>query len=1257
MPDRSHEEDTFEFVDEPDSDYFCPVCQDLLTEPFQLECGHQLCRKCRYRLLSSNKTECPTCRDSDALSNARIDKFLKRKVSSVKIHCQHHKQGCEWVGEVRDFQYHLGHNVACPFWCDKRSCQGVIKKHKSLYCLNRPIGCDNCDYYNTFAIVTEKHNPICLQSPVDCPNHCPVKGLKRSQLEQHFNECSHQLVNCPKTGCSVWLSRGEMGLHKVHIEQHNPVMAETSQAAAITPAFRYLYNQPPIEFVIPNFHGMKDANAKWKSPLLFTHEKGYKFHLEVYPNGWGSGQGSHVSVYASLVGDYDSDVALVFERDVVIQLLNWKADENHLLATANFSRNSDYTGSCSSHVAKDVNAPGRVGTPHFISHSLLYHPDTNTEYLQDNCLRLRVVDVAVYSTPLLSKTPSWQDPHTATKSVCEFTLTEFTKRKHLNNVYTVPFYTHPHGYKLCLKVNANGFGKTKGTHIRIGAELMRGDFDSDLQWPFEGDIIVELLNWGEDNHHYRINTIRFIKHKDLDGKCNSRVIKGECSLLGWFINSITHSSLLYNPDKNTEYLQDDCLRVRVVDVAVYSTPLLSKTPSWQDPHTATQSVCEFTLTEFTKRKQFNNLYSSVPFYSHPHGYKLSLDVYSNGCDVGKSTHISIFARLMRGDYDNDLQWPFDCNITIELVNWRKDNDHYYNTDEFLLNSDGSITSRVTVGEYSPRCWGSNCFITHSSLYYNSDTNTEYLQDDCLRLRVVDVAVYSTPLLLKTPSWQDPHTATQSVCEFTLTEFTKRKQFNNIYFSSPFYSHPNGYKLCLRVDTNGFDVNKGTHISIFVFLMRGDYDNNLQWPFEGDIVVELLNWKEDNHHHRGGTIHFSKRYDPDGSKTSRVTKREYAPGSNGNNRFVSHSSLVFDPDTNTEYLQDDCLRLRVVDVAVYSTPLLLKTPSWQDSHTATQSVGEFTLTEFTKRKQLDNTYCSPSFYSHPNGFKLCFEVYANGYGNGKGTHISIFALLMKGDYDNNLQWPFESDIVIELLNWKENSQHNCEEKIRFTTWTDSDGSSTGSRVTTGKYSTKCKGSHRFISHSSLVFNPDTNKEYLQDDCLRLRVVDVAVYSTPFLSKTPSWQDPHTATQSVCEFTLTEFTKRKQFNNMYTSLPFYSHPHGYKLVLVVFANGLGDDKGTHITIIVLQMRGNNDDNPLKGEIVVELINWREDNHHYRGDTLHFDKILTNIGEYPVISISLRFISHSSLLPDTNTEYLQDDCLRVKVANVAIFNNLSV
>ena len=1277
MSDRSHEENTFEFVDEPDSDYFCPVCQDLLTEPFQLECGHQLCRKCRDRLLSSNKTECPTCRDSDALSNARIDKFLKRKVSSVRIHCQHRKEGCEWVGEVRDFPYHHDRNVVdCPFGCGiKRSCQAVIKKHKSLYCLNRPISCENCDYYNTFAIVTEKHNPICLQSPVDCPNHCPVKGLKRSLLEKHFNECSHQLVNCPKTGCSVRLSRGEMGLHKVHIEQHNLVKVETSQAAAITPAFRYLHNQPPIEFVIPNFQGMKDANAKWKSPLLFTHEKGYKFHLEVYPNGWGSGQDTHVSVYASLLGDYDSDVALVFERDVVIELLNWRADTNHLLATVNFSRNSNHNSSASfSSSSSHENAPGTPGTPHFISYSSLCHPDTNTEYLQDDCLRLRVVDVAVYSTALLSKNPSWQDPQTAAKSVCEFTLTEFTKRKHLSNVYIVPFYTHLHGYKLCLKINANGVGKTKGTHISIGVKLMRGDFDSDLQWPFEGDIIIELLNWREDNHHYRNDTICFIKYKDLDDNTNSRVTKGEYSLYGWFNNSITHSSLLYNPDTNTEYLQDDCLRVRVFDVAVYSAPLLLKTPSWQDPHTATKSVCEFTLTEFTNRMHFNNVYYSQPFYSHQYGYKLCLKVYANGHGKGKGTHISIFASLMRGDYDNNLQWPFEGDIVIELLNWREDNHHdHYCGDAIRINkyndSDGSVTSRVTEGEYAPMISGILFFIAHSSLLYNPDTNTEYLQDDCLRVRVVDVVVYSTPLLSKTPSWQDPHTATQSVCEFTLTEFTKRKQFNNEYYSQPFYTHSNGYKLCLKVVANGDGEGKGTHISIFARLMKGDYDNNLQCPFKGDILVEVLNWRENNHHYHRDTIGINRRsvVSSDGSRNNRVTEGKFAPESFGIRCFISHSSLIFNPHTNTEYLQDDCLRLRVVDIAVYFTPLLSKTPSWQDPHTATQSVCEFTLTEFTRRKQFNNEYYSQPFYTHPHGYKLCLRVDFNGHGDGKGTYISIFASLMRGDYDNNLQWPFEGDIVVELLNWREDNNHYCGDTIRLNKYIDSDGSVT-SRVTEGEYAPINRGKIFFITHSSLLYNPDTNTEYLQDDCLCVRVVDVAVYSTPLLLMTPSWQDPHTATQSVCEFTLTEFTKRKQFNNVYYSQPFYTHPNGYKLYLRVDTNGYGKGTGTHVSIFARLMKGDYDNYlqwPFDGEIVVNLLNWKEDNCHYQGDIIklrrHTDPdgsatSRVTEGEYAPESRGIFcFISHSSLLcnPDTNTEYLQDDCLHLRVVDVAVYS----
>ena len=38
----------------------------------------------------------------------------------------------------------------------------------------------------------------------------------------------------------------------------------------------------------------------------------------------------------------------------------------------------------------------------------------------------------------------------------------------------------------------------KDTHITVGFNLLRGQYDDDLQWPFEADIVIELLNWREE---------------------------------------------------------------------------------------------------------------------------------------------------------------------------------------------------------------------------------------------------------------------------------------------------------------------------------------------------------------------------------------------------------------------------------------------------------------------------------------------------------------------------------------------------------------------------------------------------------------------------------------------------------------------------------------------------------------------------------------------------------------------------------------
>ena len=62
---------------------------------------------------------------------------------------------------------------------------------------------------------------------------------------------------------------------------------------------------------------------------------------------------------------------------------------------------------------------------------------------------------------------------------------------------------------------------------------------------------------------------------------------------------------------------------------------------------------------------------SVPFYTSRHGYKLCLRLYMDGDGVGKSTHISFFLTIMRGDFDALLQWPFKQPVTLTLLDQDK----------------------------------------------------------------------------------------------------------------------------------------------------------------------------------------------------------------------------------------------------------------------------------------------------------------------------------------------------------------------------------------------------------------------------------------------------------------------------------------------------------------------------------------------------------------------------------------------------------
>ena len=148
--------------------------------------------------------------------------------------------------------------------------------------------------------------------------------------------------------------------------------------------------------------------------------------------------------------------------------------------------------------------------------------------------------------------------------------------------------------------------------------------------------------------------------------------------------------------------------------------------------------CTRTLTRYSEYKRTNSKWYSLAFYSSANGYKLQLCVYANGCGPGKGTHLSLFVYLLKGEHDDQLQWPINANITVQLLNWSKDNSHKERTIPYNI-APLEYRTRVTVRDRAPGGQGYKQFISHSVLESVS-SDTRYINDDSVCFRIINVEI-------------------------------------------------------------------------------------------------------------------------------------------------------------------------------------------------------------------------------------------------------------------------------------------------------------------------------------------------------------------------------------------------------------------------------------------------------------------------------------------------------------------------------------
>lgn len=147
---------TYEFVQQPSRDFDCPICLEILKEPFLTACcGNHFCKPC---VDATKKTgdHCPLCKE--AMSGI-IDKKIQRQINELQIYCLNRNNGCTWMGELGSQEKHLSVEetkgeckyvlLPCPLNCGQHLFRYKLYEHVNEMCELRSYKCEYCGYSST----------------------------------------------------------------------------------------------------------------------------------------------------------------------------------------------------------------------------------------------------------------------------------------------------------------------------------------------------------------------------------------------------------------------------------------------------------------------------------------------------------------------------------------------------------------------------------------------------------------------------------------------------------------------------------------------------------------------------------------------------------------------------------------------------------------------------------------------------------------------------------------------------------------------------------------------------------------------------------------------------------------------------------------------------------------------------------------------------------------------------------------------------
>lgn len=139
---------------------------------------------------------------------------------------------------------------------------------------------------------------------------------------------------------------------------------------------------------------------------------------------------------------------------------------------------------------------------------------------------------------------------------------------------------------------------------------------------------------------------------------------------------------------------------------------------------------------YTNNKEFK----SPPFYTSKFGYKACLSVFLNGNGAAEGKYISLYIRLLHGEYDNILTWPFLLPVSFILYDQSTDMDMRANLCETFQPEASCSHFQKPTKSIEALGFGYPKFVSHEII-----KTRDYIKDDSLLIKAsIDNSAFIKP---------------------------------------------------------------------------------------------------------------------------------------------------------------------------------------------------------------------------------------------------------------------------------------------------------------------------------------------------------------------------------------------------------------------------------------------------------------------------------------------------------------------------------